>query len=87
MQFCKAIEQLLWVAVRGDPKFGLLLQYRLDIFDGFYWIALSMSGVQKLGVLLPNFPGLPPLVAFPSHPPHVLDGFATLLLCLHGDNL
>ena len=26
---------------------------------------LATSGVKKLGVLLPHFPGLPPMVAFP----------------------
>jgi hypothetical protein len=65
MQFGKAVERLLQAAVRADPKFGPLLQYKLDILDGFYRIALSTSGVQRLGVMLPGFPGLPPLVAFP----------------------
>jgi hypothetical protein len=65
MQFGKAVERLLQTAVRANPKFGPLLQYKLDISDGFYRISLSTSGIPKLGVLLPEFPGLPPLVAFP----------------------
>jgi hypothetical protein len=65
MQFGKAVERLLQAGVRANPKFGPLLQYKLDISDGFYWIALSTLGSQRLGVLLPQFPGLPPLVAFP----------------------
>jgi hypothetical protein len=65
MQFQKAVERLLQASVQANPKFGPLLHYKLDISDGFYRIALSTSGVQKLGVMLPTFPGLPPLVAFP----------------------
>jgi hypothetical protein len=65
MQFGKALERLLQEAVRANPKFGHTRHYKVDISDGFYRIPLSTSGVKKLGVLLPNFPGLPPLVAFP----------------------
>jgi hypothetical protein len=65
MQFGKAIERLLITAGRSHPKFGPLLHYKVDISDGFYRITLSTSGVKKLGVLLPTFPGMPPLVAFP----------------------
>jgi hypothetical protein len=65
IQFGKAVERLLKAGVRANPKFEPLLQYKLDISDGFYRIALSTSGSQRLGVLLLNFPGLPSLVAFP----------------------
>jgi hypothetical protein len=65
MQFGKAIERLLNTAVRAHPRFGPILHYKVDISDGFYRITLSTSGVKKLGVLLPPFPGSPPLVAFP----------------------
>jgi hypothetical protein len=65
IQFGKAVERLLKAGVRANPKFEPLLQYKLDISDGFYRIALSTLGSQRLGVLLLNFPGLPPLVAFP----------------------
>jgi hypothetical protein len=65
MQFRKAIKRLLNAAVRTTPKFGPLLQYKVDISDGFYRITLTTAGVKKLGVLLPEFPGMPPLVAFP----------------------
>jgi hypothetical protein len=65
MQFGKAVEQLLQAAVQAYPKFGPLMQYKLNISDGFYRIALYTSGVQRLGVMLPDFPGLPPLVASP----------------------
>lgn len=65
MQFRKAIERLLDVAVRAHPTFGPVLHYKVDILDSFYRITLSTSGIKKLGILLPTFPGLPPLVAFP----------------------
>jgi hypothetical protein len=39
--------------------------YKVDISNGFYRVPLSTSGVLKLGVCLPEFPGLPKLVAFP----------------------
>ena len=37
--------------------------------DGFYREPLTPSGSLKLGVCLPPFPGLPPLVAFPLELP------------------
>ena len=39
--------------------------YKNDMSDGFYRIRLSSSGSLKLGVILPEFPGLPKLVALP----------------------
>jgi hypothetical protein len=65
MQFGKAIERLLNASVQAHPKCGPPLHYQVDISDGFYRITLSTSGVKKLGVLLPAFPGSPSLVAFP----------------------
>jgi hypothetical protein len=65
MQFGKAIERLVQAAVQANPKFAPLLNYKVDISDGFYRIPLTTSGLKKLGVLLPSFPGMPPLVAFP----------------------
>jgi hypothetical protein len=65
MQFGKALKRLLQTAVQSNPKFGPLLHYKVDISNSFYCIPLATSRVKKLGVLLPKFPGLPPLVAFP----------------------
>lgn len=65
MQFGKANERLWSKILQANPKFGPLYMYKLDISDGFYRVHLSTSGVPKLGVCLPPFPGLPPLVAFP----------------------
>jgi hypothetical protein len=66
MQFGKAIKRLLQMEIQVNPKFGpLVLHYKVDISDGFYLIPLTTSGLMKLGMLLPTFPGLPPLVAFP----------------------
>jgi hypothetical protein len=64
MQSGKAIERLLKQAAQAHPRFGPLLHYKVDILDGFHHITLAMSGVKKLRVLLPPFPGLPS-VAFP----------------------
>jgi hypothetical protein len=65
MQFGKANERLWKIMMEANPKFGLLFMYKIDISDGFYRVPLSTSGVPKLGVCLPPFDGLPPLVAFP----------------------
>ncbi len=65
MQFGKANEQLLQRLVHSNPKFGPCSMYKLDIADGFYRVPLTTSGVLKLGVVLPKFPGQPPLIAFP----------------------
>jgi hypothetical protein len=64
MQFGEANEQLIAVLTWPDPQFGNCYMYKVDISDGFYCIPLSTSGVPKLGMCLPTFPGLPPLVAF-----------------------
>jgi hypothetical protein len=65
MQFGKANERLMTKLLHANPRFGSCHMYKIDIGDGFYRIPLSTSGVPKLGVCLPPFPGLPPLVAFP----------------------
>jgi hypothetical protein len=64
MQFGKAIEWLLQMAIQANSKFGPSQHYKVDISDGFYHIPLTTSGLKKLGMLLTNFPGLPPLIAF-----------------------
>ena len=51
--------------LHAHPRFGPVHMYKLDISDGFYRVHLTNSGVLKLGVCLPPFPGQPPLVAFP----------------------
>jgi hypothetical protein len=65
MQFGKANERLQSHLVKSNPKYGDCHMYKVDISDGFYRVPLSTSGVPKLGVCLPKFPGLPELVAFP----------------------
>jgi hypothetical protein len=65
MQFGKANERLWQTIMTANPQFGPLHMYKIDISDGFYRVQLSTSGVPKLGVCLPPFPGMPPLVAFP----------------------
>jgi hypothetical protein len=53
------------VLTRSNPKFGENLLYKVDISDGFYRVPLTLSSILKLGVALPSFPGMPPLIAFP----------------------
>jgi hypothetical protein len=65
MQFGKAIERLRTKVVYSDPTLGPCLLYKIDMSDGFYRIPLSTSGSLKLAVMLPLFPGFPPLVAVP----------------------
>jgi hypothetical protein len=47
MQFGKVIKRLLDAAVRANPKFGPLRQYKVDISDCFYWITLSTSQASR----------------------------------------
>ena len=63
MQFGKANERLWSKILHAHPRFGPVHMYKLDISDGFYRVRLTTSGVLKLGVCLPPFPGQPPLVA------------------------
>jgi hypothetical protein len=65
MQFGKAIERLMQSLTRANPKFGDNRLYKVDISDGFYRVPLALSSILKLGVALPTFPGMPPLIAFP----------------------
>jgi hypothetical protein len=65
MQFGKAIERLMQGLTRANPKFGDNNLYKVDISDGFYRVPLALSSILKLGVALPTFPGMPPLIAFP----------------------
>ena len=51
--------------MRANPKYGPVYMYKNDMSDGFYRIRLSSSGSLKLGVILPDFPGQPKLVALP----------------------
>jgi hypothetical protein len=65
MQFGKANKRLILALTQADPRFGENYMYKIDISDGFYRVPLSTSGVPKLGVCLPTFPGQSPLIAFP----------------------
>ena len=65
MQFGKAIERLTTNIVYSDPTLGPCLLYKIDMPDGLYRIPLSTSGLLKLAVMLPLFPGLLTLVAVP----------------------
>jgi hypothetical protein len=65
MQFGKAVERMTQVIVRSNPAFGPCRLYKGDMSDGFYRIGVTSSGSLKLAVLLPRFPGMPPMVAIP----------------------
>jgi hypothetical protein len=65
MQFGKAVERITRVVLHANKRFGPCHAYKGDMSDGFYRIGITTSGSLKLAVLLPAFPGLPPLVAIP----------------------
>ena len=65
MQFGTAPLRIREALMRANPRYGPVYMYKNDMSDGFYRIRLSSSGSLKLGVILPDFPGLPKLVALP----------------------
>jgi hypothetical protein len=88
MQLGKANERLIAVLTGADPRFGNCYMYKVDISDRFYRVPLSTSGVPKLGVCLPTFPGLPPLVAFPLVlPTYGMDQIPPVLLLFYRNSL
>ena len=65
MQFGTAPLRMREDLARANPEFGPVHMMKNDMSDGFYRIRLSSSGSLKLAVCLPEFPGLPKLVALP----------------------
>ena len=65
MQFGTAPLRMREDLARANPTHGPVHMYKNDMSDGFYRIRLSSSGSLKLAVSLPEFPGLPQLVALP----------------------
>jgi hypothetical protein len=65
MQFRHALYQILCKILLSNPLLGLVYLIKLDISDGFYWIALNVDDIPKLGVAFPTAPGKDLLVAFP----------------------
>ena len=65
MQFGKALERVLYLLSRADPRLGPVYLSKIDISDGFYRLRLTLSSVAPLGILLPTWEAEEPLVAFP----------------------
>ena len=65
MQFGTAPLRMREDVARANPAYGPVHMYKNDLSDGFYRILLTSSGSLQLAVVLPRFPGLPLLVAFP----------------------
>ena len=65
MQFGGALYRLLTEIRNANPKHGPVHMAKYDIKDGFYRIHLRPEHCLKLAIILPQYDGLPPLVAIP----------------------
>ena len=65
MQFGRALQRILQRIYDADPKHGPVYLIKVDVADGFYRVWLQADHVPKLGVILPDLPGHPKLVALP----------------------
>ena len=65
MQFGGTLYRLLYLIRHADPKYGPVYLAKLDLKDGFYRIHLRPEDAPSLAVVLPQYEGLPPLVAIP----------------------
>lgn len=65
MQFGRALERVLRRILLANPAYGKVYLIKIDLSDGFYRVNLRVPDIPKLGVLFPNLPEEPPLVALP----------------------
>lgn len=65
MQFGRALERLIRRILLANPRKGKIHLIKVDLADGFYRVWLRPSDAVKLGVVFPNLPQEPPLVAIP----------------------
>lgn len=65
MQFGGALYRILTAARHANPLFGPVKGMKLDLKDGYYKVGLRPRDALALAVILPSYPGLPPLVAVP----------------------
>jgi hypothetical protein len=65
MQFGGALHRLLYSIRHANPAFGPVRVMKLDLKDGFYRVHLRPRQALALSVLLPEYEGLPQLVAVP----------------------
>lgn len=65
MQFGGALYRLAYHIRHADPAHGPVYIAKFDIKDGFYRVHLRPEHCVRLAVVLPKYPGLPPLVAVP----------------------
>ena len=66
MQFGRALQRVMRIIIRANPKYGPVYLAKVNISDIFYQVWLQLNEILKLlGVALPSMLGTPPLVAFP----------------------
>lgn len=65
MQFGGALHRLLHKVRHANPKHGKVYISKYDLKDGFYRIHLRPSQCPSLAVVLPEYEGMPRLVAVP----------------------
>lgn len=65
MQFGGALYRLLTAARHANPRFGPVRAIKKDLKDGYYRVDVNPDDAPALAVVLPAYPGLPPLVAIP----------------------
>jgi hypothetical protein len=65
MQFGRTLERILAAAVKAHPRYGEVMGSKVDLSDGFYRIWVAMSGIPKLAVVFPQYPGEDQMIAFP----------------------
>jgi hypothetical protein len=65
MQFGGALHRLLYAIRHANPAYGPVRIMKLDLKDGFYRVGLRPREALAFSVLLPEYDGLPPLVAIP----------------------
>lgn len=65
MQFGRTLDRIIRKIVTANPRHGRVYLSKTDLADGFYRLFLSPRDALKLGVVFPQGPHEPPLVAIP----------------------
>ena len=69
MQFGRTLDRLLRKILLSDPQKGKVYLIKVDLSDGFYRVHIGDDFIARLGVVFPNKPGEPELVALPLRAP------------------
>ena len=65
MQFCHALDRILWEILLSDPSLGQVQLMKIDLSDEFYRIVVIVDDIPKLGVVFPTKSGQELLIVFP----------------------